>query len=118
MLAISIVAPSGSAIAAGAKTVEVRSWHPGELPLLNLLVVENKRFLSKENPEDEEGVAVAVVDVLDVHEWRPDEVEAACSRGWEPGYLAWSLSNVRPLNGRQRVPARRKLYEVSGAVTV
>ncbi len=116
MLAISIVAPSGSAIAGGTKTIEVRSWHPGTLPLLDLLVVENKRFLSAETPEDEEGVAVAVVDVLEVHEWQPDEVEAACSSGWQPGYLAWMLSNVRPLTRKQRVPARRKLYEVSATV--
>lgn len=113
MLAISIVAPSGSAIAAGAKTIEVRSWHPGQLPLLDLLVVENHRYLTVQDPEDVEGVAVAVVDVLEVHDWCPDEVAAACSSGWQPGYLAWSLSNVRPLVGKHRVPARRKLYEVS-----
>jgi hypothetical protein len=101
----------GEAIA-GAKTIEVRSWHPGALPLRSLLIVENKRFLSDDVPEDQEGLAVAIVDVLEIHPWRPDEVEAACSSGWEAGYLACSLGNIRPLTGKQSVPARRKLYEV------
>ena len=83
--------------------------------MLNL-GVENMRLLSAEDPEDEEGRAVALVDVHEVHEWLEAEVEAACSGGWRPGYLAWSLSNVRALPGAQRVPARRKLYELPGEV--
>ena len=111
MLAISIVAPNGTAIASGRKTIEVRSWQPGFLPLIDVVVVENKQFLSVESPEDLEGFAVALVDVHEVHEWGPSEVEAACSSGWQPGYFAWSLSNVRSLPGTQKVPARRKLYQ-------
>jgi len=114
MLAISIVAPSGNAVASGIKTIEVRSWRPDALPLMDLVVVENKRYLSAENPEDEEGFAVALVDVHEVHGWEPSEVRAACSSGWQPGYFAWSLSNVRGLPGTQKVCARRKLYQLDG----
>lgn len=112
MLALSIVSPHGSNIASGRKTLEIRSWRPTSLPVRNLLIVENSEFLSTENPVDLNGKAVAIVDVEEIHEWQPSEVEAACSSGWESGYWAWSLSNVRPIANIQTVPAKRKLYEV------
>ncbi|MDQ7730334.1 ASCH domain-containing protein [Halomonas sp. SpR8] len=112
MLALSIVAPHGSNIAAGKKTLEVRSWRPESLPVRNLLIVENSMFLSADNPIDVDGRSVAIVDVEEVHEWQPSEVEAACSNGWESGYWAWSLSNVRPVTNGGTLPAKRKLYEV------
>ncbi|MCZ0930421.1 ASCH domain-containing protein [Halomonas janggokensis] len=112
MLALSIVAPHGSNIAAGKKTLEVRSWRPELLPIRDLLIVENSSFLSSEDPIDLDGRAVAIVDVEEVHEWQPAEVKAAFSSGWEPGYWAWSLSNVRPITNGVPVPAKRKLYEV------
>ena len=112
MLALSIVSPGGRRIASGNKTIEVRSWHPGELPLRNLLIVENSVYLSSEHPEDPNGRAVALVDVIGVHNWHESEVEAACSSGWQDGYLAWVLANVRPLVGSEVVPARLRLYEV------
>lgn len=108
--ALSIVQPHGTNIALGKKTLEIRSWLPPQLPLENLLIVENRIFLSETIPEDPDGRAVAIVDVIEVHPWRPDEVEAACSCGWQPGYYAWVLQNVRPLSGSDIVPARRKLY--------
>lgn len=112
MLALSIVAPHGSNIAAGKKTLEVRSWRPESLPIRDLLIVENSHFLSADNPIDLNGKAVAMVDVIEIHEWQPYEVEAACSSGWEPGYWAWSLSNVRPITGGATVPAKMKLYQI------
>ncbi len=115
MLALSIVDPHGSNIAVGRKTLEVRSWRPESLPVRDLLIVENSRFLSAENPIDLGGKAVAIVDVEEVHEWQPSEVEAACSNGWEPGYWAWSLSNVRLITNGAIVLAKRKLYEVEFA---
>jgi len=117
MLALSIVSPHGSNIASGKKTLEVRSWRPESLPIRDLLIVENSHFLSADNPVDPDGRAVAIVDVEEIHEWQPSEVKAACSNGWEPGYLAWCLSNVRPITNTPTfnnvaVPAKRKLYEV------
>lgn len=112
MLALSIVAPHGSNIAAGKKTLEVRSWRPESLPIRDLLIVENSHFLSADNPIDFNGKAVAIVDVIEIHEWQPYEVEAACSSGWEPGYWAWSLANVRPITSGATVPAKMKLYQI------
>jgi len=112
MLAISIVGPHGSNIASGKKVLEVRSWRPEALPIRDLLIVENSSFLSADNPIDLDGRVVAIVDVEEIHEWQPTEVEAACSNGWEPGYWAWTLSNVRPVTNVATVPAKRKLYEV------
>lgn len=112
MLALSIVSPHGTNIAEGRKSIEVRTWRPATLPLRDLVIVENGRFLSAEQPEDPQGSAVAIVDVLAVHDWQPHEVAAACSAGWQPGYQAWVLSNVRRLWAPVQVPARRKLYAI------
>lgn len=110
--ALSIVAPQGANIASGRKTLEVRSWVPPKLPLLDLLIVENERFLREEDDIDPNGRAVALVDVLAVAPWQQTEVKAACSSGWAPGYYAWMLDNVRPISSPPKVRAERKLYEV------
>lgn len=112
MLALSIVSPHGLNVASGNKGLEIRSWRPASLPIRNLLIVENSTFLSIDIPIDLDGRAVAIVDVEEVHEWQPSEVAAACASGWEPGYWAWCLSNIRPLSGEQVIPAKRKLYDV------
>jgi hypothetical protein len=112
MHALSIVSPHGMNIASGKKTLEIRSWRPESLPVRDLLIVENSSFLSIDNPIDLNGKAVAIVDIEEIHEWQPSEVAEACSSGWEPGYWAWSLSNVRPITTERVVPAKRKLYEV------
>jgi hypothetical protein len=111
-VALSIVAPNGTRIAEGRKTLEVRSWQPDTVPLRDLVIVENDTRLSDDRPEDPEGRAVALVDVLEVHPWRPDEVKAACSSGWRPGYFAWVLGNVRVLPPGPAVPARLGLYTI------
>ena len=107
--ALSIVAPNAMRIAQGMKTLEVRSWQPEQLPLKDLLIVENKTFLNHAGDE-ELGVAVALVDVESVHIWQPHEVEAACARYWAEGYFAWQLRNVRPIKNQVAVPAKRKIY--------
>ncbi len=112
MLALSIVAPNGANIAAGRKTLEIRTWRPSQLPLRNLLIVENRIFLTGADETDPDGIAVAVVDVEDVHAWQPSELEAACASRWTPGMWAWHVTHVRPIGGAFRIAARRKLYEV------
>ena len=111
-VALSIVAPNGTNIASGMKSIEVRSWRPEELPLHNLLIVENDRFLTKLGESDPHGRAVALVDVLQVQPWEPSDVLAACASKWSPGYSAWLLSNVRPVNCSSPVTASRGLYRV------
>jgi|GEM_PF-264741 len=117
VVALSVVNPGGEHIATGRKTIEVRSWRPDRWPLRDLLIVENARFLTEEGQSDPDGRAVALVDVAMVEDWSRSQVVAACSRGWQPGYFAWYLVNVRPLQGHSRVVARRGLYEVPFDVT-
>ncbi|MEG0008377.1 MAG: ASCH domain-containing protein [Aeromonas sp.] len=116
MLALSIVSPHGVNIASGKKTLEVRSWRPSFLPIRDLLIVENTTYLSLEHPIDPAGRAIALVDIEEIHEWQPSDVLAACSSGWEPGYWAWHLSNVRPVVNGPQVPAKRKLYEIEPTI--
>jgi hypothetical protein len=107
--ALSIVAPWGAEIAEGRKTLEIRSWQPDTLPLEHLLIVENGRRLTLPGDTDPEGRAVAVVRVADVHPWTPEEAAAACST-YEPGWLAWTLENIRPIRRPFPVVARRRIY--------
>ncbi|WP_211090191.1 hypothetical protein [Pseudothauera nasutitermitis] len=44
--------------------------------------------------------------------WLPSQVAAACSTGWQPGYYAWHLENVRRLPLPQAMMAARRLYKV------
>ena len=64
--ALSIVASNAMRIAQGMKTLEVRSWQPEQLPLKDLLIVENKNFLNHPEAEEQEG-ALALIDVDSVH---------------------------------------------------
>lgn len=109
--ALSIVEPSGQRIAIGQKTLEIRSWQPQKLPLKNLVIVENKNYLYQENDE-EEGIAVAIVDVESVHVWQPYEVKAACASAWQEGYYAWVLSNIRLIKPSLKIVAKRKIYSI------
>lgn len=110
-LALSIVTPNGIRIAEDIKTLEVRSWVPTQLPVKDLLIVENQNFLIKDTDE-EEGVTVALVDVDSIHAWRNDEVNLACASAWSEGYFAWVLSNVRPIKQPVKILAKRKIYQV------
>lgn len=89
----------------------MRLWVPTQLPVKDLLIVENQNFLVKDTDE-EEGVAVALVDVDSVHAWRNEEVKSACASAWSEGYFAWILSNVRPIKQPVKILAKRKIYQV------
>ncbi len=113
MLALSIVAPNGTHIAAGRKTLEIRNWRPPQWPLRNLLIIENRIFLTADDEMDPDGLAVAIVDIVDVRPWQPSELVPACANQWAPDRWAWQVAHVRPLHAEFRVAARRKLYEVA-----
>lgn len=113
MLALSIVSPHGCNIANGRKTLEVRSWKPDVLPLKDLLIIENEVMLLEEGQFDPSGRAVAVVDISEVHPWEKNEVDAACSKGWELGYWAWTIVNVRTIQHNSPLIAKHKLYELN-----
>ena len=110
---LSVVTPAGSRIRAGRKTIEVRKWRPDELPLRNLLIVQNDIRLSRSGVmEDPNGRAVALVDVVAVTDWTEEHLAASCAPYWDEGWLAWHLENIRPVNFVGLVPARRRIYEV------
>ena len=49
-----------------------------------------------------------------VTDWKEDELAKACGSYWEPGWFAWHLSNVRPLDLDFPLPARLRIYAVDG----
>ena len=80
------------------------------MPLQDLLIVENHKYLTAPGDSDPEGRAVAFVDVIDIRPWLEKDIEAACAREWTRGYWAWELANVRPITQAVRVTAERRLY--------
>lgn len=105
--------PSGGRIASGQKTLEVRRWHPELSPSEDLLIVENGRFLHIEGDEDDAGIAVAIVRVKAVRPFVLADMQAACASYFEDGWLAWELSDLRPITHLARVRAARGIYEVN-----
>jgi hypothetical protein len=81
------------------------------LPLKDFMIVENQHFLLNDGDEDV-GFAVALVDIESVHPWQSDEVDAACATYWAEGYLAWFISNIRPVAQPLHTIAKRKLYRI------
>lgn len=110
--ALSIVRPSGSRIASGEKTIEVRRWEPNLASSDDLLIVENGRFLHREGDKDENGIPVAIVKVTTVRPFTLSDMEAACASYFEEGWLAWELTDVRPIQSPVAVIAARGIYEV------
>ncbi len=111
--ALSVVTPAGSRIRSGRKTIEVRQWRPDELPLRDLLIVENEIRLSRSGvTEDPNGRAVALVDVEAITDWTEEHLAASCAPYWEQGWLAWHLTNIRPVDWDVVIPARRRIYGV------
>lgn len=112
-LALSIVEPGGTNIQSGRKVIEVRKWKPDTLPLRDLVIIENSTCLSRKDiSHDPNGKVVAIVDILSVSEWKEEELEDACGRYWEDGWLGWKISNIRPITYDQPADAKLRLYEV------
>lgn len=109
--ALSVVAPAGDWIAQKKKTIEVRSWVPEEIPLVNVAIIQNDNYLL-EDGQDENGYVVAIVDFKKVESWIDSQKTAACSKEWTPGYFAWHITNVRKLVEPIKATAKRKIYEI------
>ncbi len=110
--ALSVVTPAGERIASQLKRIEVRSWMPDEVPLLNVAIVQNEHYLLEDGEEDENGYVVAIVDFKKVAQWTEQQQEAACSKKWSPGYVGWHITKVRKLAKPVRAIAKRKIYEI------
>jgi hypothetical protein len=110
--ALSIVRPGGRRIASGEKTLEVRRWQPNLAASEDLLIVENGRYLRRDGDRDDDGVAVAIVKVKAVRPFTVADIAAACASSFEEGWLAWELTDVRPVRSTGYVLAARGIYEV------
>jgi hypothetical protein len=112
--ALSVVGPNGSAIAAGIKPIELRTWYGDIDPDQDLLIVENTRLLTTPDDEDPAGKPVAIVRVAEQRPYTPADVEAACEEEFVEGLVAWVLADVRPVfvPATTFVRAARKIYEV------
>ena len=78
----------------------------------DVLIVENGRFLHIDGDEDDDGVAIAIVRVKAVRPFVPADMQAACATYFEEGWLAWELTDVRPVKKPVTVRAARGMYEV------
>ncbi|ALD01949.1 ASCH domain-containing protein [Acinetobacter albensis] len=105
----SIVAPNARRITHGMKTLELRSWQPEQLPVKDLLIIENKNFLNHPEAEEQEG-AWALIDVDSVHILQPHEVGAECASDCAECYFAWQLSNILLIKNHVEASAKRKIY--------
>jgi len=81
--------------------------------LRDLLIIENKIFLTGVDEIDSAGIAVAVVDSGQVHAWQPWQQEAACASEWATDWRAWHVTRVRPISSTFPLPAQRRLYRVA-----
>jgi hypothetical protein len=110
-IALSIVQPAVDDILAGRKLVEIRSWTPPSVPLLDLVLVQNLVYLRQDGQEDPDGQALARVDIVGVHEWTPDEARSQ-GKQWCAGYVCWELDNVRAIDPPVHCVAKRGIYAV------
>jgi hypothetical protein len=101
--AISVRQPAANKIAAGEKTIEIRTWtthYRGDL-----LIV------SSASPKIEPaGCALCIVRLADVRPMtKDDEVAACCS--WDPTYISWVLTDIRRIEPFP-VKGRLGIYEI------
>ena len=111
--ALSILAPYGENIANGKKTLEIRKWKPDQLPLNDVVIIQNNIKLSEAITEDPDGKAVALVDIVKVESWRADQQHQACALFYEEGWLAWQITNIRKIYSKNKIKAARKIYEIN-----
>lgn len=103
MKALSVKQPWANLIAAGAKTIETRTWatdYRGELLIVS----------SRKPPIEPAGCAVAIANLVDSRPMTREDENAACCELY-PRAVAWVLKDVRPVSP---FPIRGQLgiYEV------
>ncbi|EDU3846310.1 hypothetical protein CBJ89_003397 [Salmonella enterica subsp. enterica serovar Essen] len=114
--ALSIVYPAVENIINGSKKIEIRSWIPLELPLRNLILIENKNYLN-DGDIDLNGQAKAIVDVIGYKKWTYEDFsnqgdEVKLGREWKKGYFVWFLDNVRKIDKYKEVIAKKGIYTI------
>ncbi|SDN46420.1 hypothetical protein SAMN04490208_0401 [Pseudomonas poae] len=69
-------------------------------------------ILHYDGDEDDNGIAVAIVRVKAVCPFVLADMQAACASYFEGGWLAWELSDLRPVTRSVVIQAARSIYEV------
>ena len=115
--ALSIVFPSVRNIILKLKKVEIRSWLPPQIPLVNVILVENYNFI-KGNDVDPFGKALAIVDIVGYKKWTLDDFECQNyetkqSKRWKDNYFMWELDNIREFKNEVICEARTGIYTIS-----
>lgn len=103
--ALSVRQPWASLIASGKKSVELRSWstmYRGSV----LILSGSGIWRGSEHPIGPRGVALCVVDLVDVRAVTSADVEAACIVPPEGFDFAWVLENPRAV---RQAPVKGKL---------
>ncbi len=115
MKALSVIKPWGDLIVSGEKSLEIRSWKPTEVPMLNVALVQNSTRLMKDGEEDIDGQVIAIIDIIACKPWVKSDCNlSGCDESeFEEGWLAWEVANVRPLRKTTQAIAKRKFYELS-----
>lgn len=102
MKALVVRQPYAEWIAAGKKTLEIRSWRTHYRgPLIICAAARPMDGRGKDMPL---GAAICVVELVDVAPWRRHDAKKACAP-WQRDLLAWHLSKPRrfdpvPLKGQ------------------
>ncbi|CAM4071966.1 hypothetical protein SESI111939_15555 [Serratia silvae] len=115
--ALSIVFPSVRNIILKLKKVEIRSWLPPQIPLVNVILVENYNFI-KGNDVDPFGKALAIVDIVGYKKWTLDDFECQNyetkqSKRWKDNYFMWELDNIREFKNEVICEAKTGIYTIS-----
>ncbi|TMX42473.1 ASCH domain-containing protein [Vibrio rotiferianus] len=113
--ALSVVEPWGSMIADEIKLLEIRSWEPEQLPLVNVALVQNTKRLTKDGDEDFDGRVIAIIDIVSCAPWEKEDCRySGCDESdFEEGWLAWKLANIRKLDAPVIAVAKRKFYDLT-----
>lgn len=120
MKALSVQQPWAQLIAQGDKTIEVRSWvakYRGPL----LIVSSRAQIVTAKLEAGGEqvlpvGIAITIVDLVEVRPLRPDDVESACISQHRQGMWAWVLKDPRPAKPLA-VMGRLKIFDVPGKIS-
>jgi hypothetical protein len=102
---LSVKQPWASLIASGRKSIELRSWstkYRGPV----LILAGSGVWRGTEHPIGPRGVALCVVDLVDVRAVNVGDGEAACIVPSEDFGFAWVLANPRSV---RQVPAKGRL---------
>ncbi|MZY22943.1 ASCH domain-containing protein [Enterobacter hormaechei] len=114
--ALSILKPAVDLILDGKKNIEIRSWLPPEIPMKNVVIVQNQKYLSSDEDMDD-GVALAIVDFTEFKVWTEDDYNergpsVSLGRTWKEGYFTWKIENIRRLIKPIRCKAMKGIYQV------